>query len=390
MADKFFQRFREAITRLPDGLVRLSRPATDAELAEASAKVGVLPADYESFLRSFDGADLFHEAIVLAGVGLDAPRALVELNEGADAFVFGEAVVGDRFAIGGDGRVLRLRAGSDERAIAGSSFEKWLEATVARERVLYGADGEFADDVFDEDGEELRPLIVLRQTERALKIDAGAAEALHERGVALRRLGRVEDAIAAFAEAAELDAENPWPWFDLGRAALADDPARALTAFREAAARARGPEGAQVLAWAARAALSAHDEVSAAAARADALSRDPELLDSLLRAEAQAALEEDDDARSENEALRFALAPDSRPRRALPVLTSAAVALPRTQRRGSAAPAPITDRGGPAGGAEPLPRQPPSPPRRPSQPKPPRSDASPRAARPKGSRPKRR
>jgi tetratricopeptide (TPR) repeat protein len=366
----FFDRFRDALSRLPAGLIRAAPPATAAALAAAEARLGrALPEAYASFLRSFDGADLFHEAVVVAGVDAEAPHALVALNDPDDdaataragELTFAEAIAGDRFALDVDGRVIRLRAGSDERAVAGSTFERWLDAVVARERILYDADGEFAEDVFDDDGEELRPLIVLRQAERALKADPGAAEAHHERGVALRRLGRGDEALDAFAAATTLDPGNPWPWFDLGRAALdaGRDPARALDAFREAAARESGPSGARLLAWAARAADTLRDDAAATEARAAALARDPSLIEALLRAEAQARLEDDDEARAENEALRLALAPGSQPRRALPVVTMATTTT-----------------------EEPAPRRPPARPPRPDRAAPPRSAASPPASRP--------
>jgi tetratricopeptide (TPR) repeat protein len=324
----FFERFREATARLPDGLIRPGPPASASAIAAAEARLGgALPAAYASFLRSFDGADLFHESIVIAGVGEAAPRSLLALNapaagDAARALVFGEAVAGDRFLLDARGRVLRLRAGSDERIVAGSSFERWLDATIARERLLYGPDGEFAPDVFDEDGEEIAPAVVLRQTERALKVDPGSAEAQHERGVALRRLGRAERALEAFAAASEIDPDDPWPWFDFGRTALEAERElpRARAAFERAAAREAGPAGARLFAWAARAALVAGDEAGAAASRREALARDPALLDALARAEAQAALEGDDAARAENEALRLALSPGSAPRRSLRVV----------------------------------------------------------------------
>jgi tetratricopeptide (TPR) repeat protein len=342
----FFERFREATARLPDGLIRPAPPApTDArERAELSLGFA-LPSEFASFLGSFDGADLFHEAIVIAGVGPAAPRSLLELNEGGptdagargtEELVFAEAVAGDRFALDARGRVWRLRAGSEERILAGSTFGLWLDATVARERLLYGPDGEFAPDVFEDDGEEVAPAVVLRQAERALKVDAGSAESQHDRGVALRRLGRAERAIEAFARATELDPENPWPWFDLGRTALTAglELPRAHAAFRRAAELENGPSGARLLAWAARAALDAGDEPGAREARAEALLRDPQMVEALLRAEAQAGLEGDDEARAESEALRVALAPDSKPRRSLPVVTVREVAArPRPQAR---------------------------------------------------------
>jgi len=322
----FFDRFREAAARLPDGLLRPAPPASAEAVAAAEARLGrALPTEYAAFLRSFDGADLFHEAIVIAGVGPSAPRALLALNdEGAREIVFAEAVAGDRFALDERGRVLRLRVDSDERILAGSSFERWLDATIARERVLYGPDGEFAPDVFDEDGEEVAAAVVLKQTERALKVDAGSAEAQHERGIALRRLGRLERALEAFAAASALDPDDPWPWFDFGRTAITAgrELPRAREAFERAAAREAGPSGARLFAWAARAAALEGDEAAAAEARREALARDPALLDALARAEAQAVHDGDDDARAENEALRLALAPASAPRRSLRVVTA--------------------------------------------------------------------
>ena len=62
--------------RLPAGLIRVVPPAADADIAGAEGALGhAMPAAYASFLRSFDGADLFHESLLIAGVGPQAPRA---------------------------------------------------------------------------------------------------------------------------------------------------------------------------------------------------------------------------------------------------------------------------------------------------------------------------
>ncbi|HSY40052.1 MAG TPA: tetratricopeptide repeat protein, partial [Polyangia bacterium] len=216
----FFDRFRGALARLPAGLIRVMPPAASADLERAAAARGAaLPEAYASFLRSFDGADLFHEAVLLAGVGPAAPVALLDLPaDRPDELVFAIAADGDRYALDGEGRVRRYGSGADERALAGSSFAAWLDATVAREQLLYGPDGEYAPEAFDPSGEEIAPLVALRQAERALKVDPGAADAEHARGLALSRLGRLEKAIEALTAATALDPENPWPWFDLGRA----------------------------------------------------------------------------------------------------------------------------------------------------------------------------
>ena len=120
---------------------------------------------------------------MIAGVGRGAPRPLAALAQDRPGeLVFAEALSGDRYALDGDGRVLRYDAGADERALAGSTFERWLDATVAREQILFGPDGEYAPDVFDPSGQEVTPAIALRQAERALKMDPGAADAEHARG----------------------------------------------------------------------------------------------------------------------------------------------------------------------------------------------------------------
>jgi tetratricopeptide (TPR) repeat protein len=173
---------------------------------------------------------------------------------------------------------VRYDAGADERALAGSAFGPWLDATVAREQVLYGPDGEYAPDVFDPSGEEITPVIALRQAERALKQDPGAAGWAHARGVALTRLGRARAAVEALDEAAAMDGDNPWLWLDLGRAALAAKEAE---------------HASQALRTAAR--------------------LEPGLKASLARAVESAAAEGDDDARAEATALLAAIDPAAVP-----------------------------------------------------------------------------
>ena len=61
------------MARLPAGLIRVVPPAAPADIASAEAALGrALPDAYASFLRSFDGADLFHETLLIAGVGRSA------------------------------------------------------------------------------------------------------------------------------------------------------------------------------------------------------------------------------------------------------------------------------------------------------------------------------
>jgi tetratricopeptide (TPR) repeat protein len=349
----FFDHFRAALARLPAGLIRVMPPASADALAAAESSLGrPLPDAYRAFLLSFDGADLFHETILLAGVGGEAPLQLAALpQERAGELSVAVAASGDRYAIDEAGRVVRYDAGAEERALSGTDFSRWLDATVAREQVLYGSDGEYAPDVFDPSGEEVTPLVALRQAERAQKQDPGAAGWAYARGLALRRLGRTGAAVEALEEATGLDPDNPWAWFDLGRAALDDGRAgSAVAAFRRAAELDPGPEGGRLLAWAARA---AGDGPDATALRQAALARDAGLTESLRRAVAAAASDEDPEAEAEAVALLAAIAPGApaAPRR-LPILRE-------PDARESDAPPP-----------------PPARPRRPSPAAPPRSGGS--------------
>jgi tetratricopeptide (TPR) repeat protein len=310
--DTFFDSFRTAAARLPAGLIRVMPAASDEDIRRAEAALGrALPGSYASFLRSFDGADLFHESVILAGVGPHTLRSLSDLNaaSASGTLTFAEALAGDVFELDDTDRVFRCDAGTEERALAGSNFARWLDATVASERLLFDADGEYAPDVFEPSG-DVAPAVALRQAERALRADPGSADHAHARGLALARLGRRKDALAALQAAAELAPDSPWAWFDLGRTALdARDPALALTAFQRAAAAEPEAARARVLAWAARAAVAAGDDAAAAAARAEALAREPALVEELERAAHASARDGDTAAEAEALALREAVAP---------------------------------------------------------------------------------
>jgi hypothetical protein len=326
----FFDRFREALSRLPAGLIRPGPTASDGDVAAAEARLGkTLPPSFAAFLRSFDGVDLFHESIVIGGVGAAATRPLADMRDPQlpGALVFAEALGGDRFAFDGDGRVMRLRgaAPDQERWRSGGDFERWLDGIIAHQRVLYGPDGEFSPDAFEPDGAEVVPLIALRQTERALRACDDSAEWHHERGVALRRLGRLGDARAAFARAAALDPQNPWPRFDAGRAALELGPAtarEARLAFSEAARLEVAESRALFWVWAARAALLGAEPEQVSACRAHAVAEDPAIGAALRRARDAAAADDDAEALAEAEALLAALeGPIPSARARLPVLS---------------------------------------------------------------------
>ncbi len=275
----FFEELRSAETRLPAGLVRLGPAASEADLASVEVQLRRrLPHSLVELLRSFDGADLFHESVVLCGVGAQAPRSLIVANTGAppprlhpEELVIGETPTGELFVLEPDdpdtsdeSRVFRLSPDADERWLVGSSLARWLASTLAHEQLLYGPDGEFLLDAFEEDGEELTPDFAVRQAERALKKDPSSALYHYELGMAHRRLGRHQLARASFAAAAALDPPNPWPWFDLGRSERELGQMReAAAAFECAAEATSGGERGRFLVWSARSMFEAGDRATA-------------------------------------------------------------------------------------------------------------------------------
>jgi hypothetical protein len=338
----FFEELREAEARLPAGLVRLGSPATEADLASVQVQLSRrLPRSLVELLRSFDGADLFHESVVLCGAGGQALRSLVVANTGAppprlhpEEVIIGETPTGELFVLEPDDpdasdepRVFRLSPDADERWLVGSSLARWLASTLAHEQLLYGPDGEFLLEAFEEDGEELTPDFAVRQAERALKKDQGAALYHYELGLAHRRLGRQQLARASFASAAALDPPNPWPWFDLGRSERELGQFRpAAAAFECAAEAANGGERGRFLVWSARALFEAGDRAMADKLLDQARLAHPTLGDELTRA-ARAAAEEsaeagDDDPQHREDAEELAsLVTQGLPaRRKLPVL----------------------------------------------------------------------
>lgn len=334
----FFEELRTAEANLPAGLVRLGPPATETDLASVQVQIGhKLPRALAELLRSFDGADLFHEAVVVCGAGSRAVRSLIVANTGAppprlhpEELIIGETPTGELFVLEPDDpdttdepRVFRLSPDADERWLVGSSLPRWLASTLAHEQLLYGPDGEFLLEAFEEDGEELTPAFAVRQAERALKKDEGAALYHYELGLAHRRLGRNPLARASFAAAAALDPPNPWPWFDLGRSERTLGQMRqAAAAFECAAEATTGGERGRFLAWSARSFFESGDRAMAERVLHQARSTHPTLADELARAAQAAGMEEDGDpdARKDAEDLAHIVAHGLPATRRLPVV----------------------------------------------------------------------
>jgi tetratricopeptide (TPR) repeat protein len=257
----FFERFRVELRKYADGVNDLG----DAEPSPPEA----LPAELRELYRSWNGARLFADTIVIV------PAA--QVTAAPSGWRIGEWPEGT-LELDSDGRV-RSRDDDGAAIVVGSSLERFLAAVMAREGVLVDREGEFKD-VFDEDG--ITPRARARQTEVALKLD-GLAAAWHLEA-AERAFAEGDDAAveAALARAVAIDEGAGEAWALLGalqrRAQRLDAAeasfARAAAAAPTAATRAeRAAEAARAASEAGREEARAGHAATARAADAEAVAR---------------------------------------------------------------------------------------------------------------------
>jgi tetratricopeptide (TPR) repeat protein len=293
----FFERFRAEIARYAEGVHQLGAPASAAE-------VSGLPDGLAAFLRSWNGGELFVDALSLS------PAA--EVSREGDRVIFGRTATGDRLAVDGvTGAVLRIEEDTGETLVEGTSFARWIEGLAVAEGVVYDREGEFRDGVFDESGEELLPETAEKRERKALKVDPGAPAPAWRLAKALARLGRRDKATAVLAELTAREPLFAWAWFDLAK--LERDAGRlaeAEAAFARAAE--ADPEydhAGYFAAQAARVAADRGDDAARAGHAARALALDPELL----RRQREAAERLVEDGRAEEAAEAAGLVKALRP-----------------------------------------------------------------------------
>ena len=254
----YFERFREELARYADGVHRLGAPADPAALAD-------LPADYADFLRSWDGADLFHEDVHI--------RSAAEAEREGGEVIFAEDGSGSTFALG-EGGVVEYESDTGLRWRTATSLERWLDGVMAQGALIYERDGEFREGAFA--GEELAPAVELKLARKRVRLDPDAPKPRFDLGMVLVREGNQREAERELSCATELDPQAAWPWFELGKLRHAEgDVAGAMEALAQAAT--VEPEHEHAGFFAAWAARVTKDPEQAAAFRAQALARDPGL-----------------------------------------------------------------------------------------------------------------
>lgn len=151
------------------------------------------PTSYVRLLHFHNGLSLFHEQISVFPVG--APGWGAEL---ASFRQIGE-ITGMPLWLGADGGLYQIDAEEQDPLRVGSDIDHLLDAWIARERLLFGPEGEFRD-VFDEEG-TLSPAVRRKRIQVGQKKDPGATLYWLEEAEFFYEDGDVEQAQAILRQA---------------------------------------------------------------------------------------------------------------------------------------------------------------------------------------------
>ena len=249
----------------PFGLHDLAKPACalpeDAPLALAEWYV------------LMGGASLFHEAIVFA------PPNEVHLLQDPARWWCG-TVDGEDLAVTPQGRVLCWDSSVDDWLPVGSRLDRWLWGMLDGQALLYDAEGEFADDVFDDDG-ELCEATTLAQLRALVRRDGAAVASRWRLGAALVAVGDILRARDQLERCVELDEDFYWAWLELAR--ISENLGEFTGAYEEAlmaanaAQKCGAPSAGYLWSHAARLALRGNDSAARDAAAAQVQRVAPQL-----------------------------------------------------------------------------------------------------------------
>jgi Tfp pilus assembly protein PilF len=173
-------------------------------------------------------------------------------------------VDGDPISIDVRGRIWRTDETIDDEVCEGTRLERWIAGLYDSIGQIYDHEGEFADDIFDEEGQIL-PEVRERQLRAHLKRDVASPGIRWLLGHALLEQGITEDARNELEQVVADDPAFVWAWLDLARISeTLGDLGNATDEVRMAAETAEGtqhPQAGYFWAQLARLATRTGDEV---------------------------------------------------------------------------------------------------------------------------------
>lgn len=275
----------------PSGLDRVfaaldAAPAGLHDVSPAADQLpGGLPEPLIDLYARCDGLRLYLDSVEL--------RPSAEVEAADLRWVFGE-LEGEDLLIDARGRIWRRDESLDDLVCEGTQLDRWLAGLVDALGVLYDADGEFAEGVFDDDG-ELVPAVGERQLRAMLKRDPAAPGPRWRLAHALLAQDRIAEARTALEEVVAAEPGFAWAWLDLARISerLGELPGAVDEARAAADAAAGHPQAGYFHAQLARLAARSGDEPTRASAARRAAELAPDLKAAQLEG-AQSSLAEGD------------------------------------------------------------------------------------------------
>ncbi|HEY5944641.1 MAG TPA: hypothetical protein VIV40_04080 [Kofleriaceae bacterium] len=267
--DRIFTKLEDA----PPGLHDVDAPAEQLPSG--------LPAPLIELYARCDGARIFVESVEIL-----ASHA-VEIENGRWQFA---AVEGDMISMDSKGKIWRSDESIEDEVCDGTRIDRWLAGQLDAFDLIFDRDGEYADDVFDEDGNIL-PIIREQQLRAQLKRDAAAPAPRWRLALVLVEQGAIEDARNELEQVVADDPVFAWAWLDLARVSeRLGESGGAIDEARMAAEAAEGvqhPQAGYFWSQVARLASRAGDEM----VRAEAATKASLLAPELKRAQIEGARE---------------------------------------------------------------------------------------------------
>jgi hypothetical protein len=193
--DRIFTNLEDA----PPGLHDIDPPAEELPAG--------LPAPLIELYARCDGARIFVETIEIA------PSHEVRMENGRWRFA---TIEGDAVSVDAKGKVWRSEESIEDDVCDGTRIDRWLAGQLDALDLIFDRDGEYADDVFDEEGEIL-PIVREQQLRAQLKRDASAPAPRWRLAHVLVDQDAIEDARNELEQVVADDPVFAWAWLDLAR-----------------------------------------------------------------------------------------------------------------------------------------------------------------------------
>jgi hypothetical protein len=267
--DRIFANLEDA----PPGLHDIDPPADELPTG--------LPGPLIELYARCDGARIFVESVEIL------PSHAVAHDNGRWHFA---NIDGDAIAIDTKGKVWRHEESIEDEVVDGTRIDRWLAGQIDAFDLIFDRDGEYADDVFDDDGDIL-PVIREQQLRAQLKRDQAAPAPRWRLAHVLVEQSAIEDARHELEQVVADDPVFAWAWLDLARVSeRLGELGGAIDEARMAAEAAEGvqhPQAGYFWSQVARLASRAGDEM----VRAEAATKASLLAPNLKRAQIEGARE---------------------------------------------------------------------------------------------------